>query len=69
MGYRPQGHKRVGYNLATKPQHLYVVLRTGKSIQARSRIAVTFPREKLGVGQREDKELVLNGDRVSVWDD
>jgi len=66
VGYRPWGHKRVGYNLATKPQHLYVVPRTGKSIQAGSRIAVTFPREMLGVGQGEDRRLVLNGD---VWDD
>ena len=68
VGYRPQGHKRIAYNLATKPQHLYVVPKTGKSIQAGSRIVVTFPREKLEVGQGEDKELVLNGDRVSVWD-
>ena len=68
VGYRPQSHKRVGYNLATKPQHLYVVPKTGKSVQAGSRLVVTFPREKLEVGQGEDKELVLNGDRVSVWD-
>ena len=56
-------------HLGTVWFHLYVVPRIGKSIESENRRAVTFPTERLRVGQGGNKELVFNGYRVSVWGD